>query len=62
MTKLFGGFPSSFYQAYSEAYPLLPGHEERVSLYQLYHLLTHLNLFGEGYGGSVDNALRRYVG
>jgi len=62
MTRLFGGFSSDFYAAYQAAYPLLPGHEERVSLYQLYHLLTHLNLFGESYGGSVDSILRRYVG
>jgi fructosamine-3-kinase len=62
MTKLFGGFSSAFYDAYDAAYPLAPGHEERVSLYQLYHLLTHLNLFGESYGGSVDGILRQYVG
>jgi fructosamine-3-kinase len=61
-TKLFGGFSGDFYDAYQDAYPLPSGHEERVPLYQLYHLLTHLNLFGESYGGSVDSILRRYVG
>ena len=54
--------PSGFYGAYQSAYPLSPGHEERLDLYQLYHLLTHLNLFGESYGGSVDGILRRYTG
>ncbi|MBS1253162.1 MAG: hypothetical protein MAG451_02210 [Anaerolineales bacterium] len=58
-TELFGGFPPSFYDAYDETYPLSPGHEERRPLYQLYHLLTHLNLFGETYGASVDRILRR---
>ena len=60
-TELFGGFPASFYAAYDEAYPLSPDYEERRPLYQLYHLLTHLNLFGETYGGSVDRILRRYT-
>jgi fructosamine-3-kinase len=62
MSALFGGFPPSFYAAYREVYPLAPGYEDRQPLYQLYYLLCHLNLFGEGYGGSVDNILRRYVG
>lgn len=60
-TELFGGFPPSFYTAYNEAYPLSPEYEERRPLYQLYHLLTHLNLFGETYGRSVDRILNRYV-
>ncbi len=61
MTALFGGFPSTFYAAYREAFPLAPGYEERQPLYKLYYLLCHLNLFGEGYGGSVDGILQRYV-
>lgn len=60
-TELFGGFPSAFYQAYQSAWPLEPGYEERKSLYNLYHLLNHLNLFGESYGGGVDSILQRYV-
>lgn len=61
-TELFGGFPEAFYAAYNEAWPLDPDYKERKELYNLYHLLNHLNLFGEGYGGSVDAVLRRYVG
>lgn len=60
-TGLFGGFPASFYAAYHQAWPLDSGYEERKDLYNLYHLLNHLNLFGEGYGGSVDAILRRYT-
>jgi fructosamine-3-kinase len=59
---LFGGFPPTFYAAYQAAWPLDSGYAERKDLYNLYHLLNHLNLFGEGYGGSVDSILRRYVG
>ncbi|WP_141430785.1 fructosamine kinase family protein [Bacillus sp. 03113] len=57
MTQLFGGFGPSFYQVYNERYPLDNGWQERVPWYQLYYLLAHLNLFGEGYGAAVDRAL-----
>ncbi len=60
-TELFGGFPPEFYEGYNEVWPLDPGYEERKPLYQLYPLLVHLNLFGEGYGPSVDRVLQRYV-
>jgi protein-ribulosamine 3-kinase len=61
-TSLFGGFPEVFYEAYEAAWPLPSGWRERRDLYNLYHLLNHLNLFGEGYGAAVDATLRRYVG
>ncbi len=60
-TELFGGFGARFYDAYNEAWPLAQGYADRRDLYNLYHLLNHLNLFGEGYGGSVDALLRRYT-
>ncbi|HZY43246.1 MAG TPA: fructosamine kinase family protein, partial [Anaerolineae bacterium] len=50
-TELFGGFGSRFYAAYNEAWPLDRGYADRRDLYNLYHLLNHLNLFGEAYGG-----------
>jgi fructosamine-3-kinase len=62
MSELFGGFPSAFYEAYQEWYPLEPGYEERKPLYQLYYLLVHLNLFGESYGPGIDRICGRYVG
>lgn len=51
MTKLFGGFGPPFYEAYEAAWPLQAGSRERQDLYQLYHVLNHLNLFGSGYLG-----------
>ncbi len=57
MTRLFGGFGHAFYDAYEEAWPLAPGWERRVELYNLYHLLNHFNLFGAGYESSVRGAL-----
>jgi len=62
MSRLFGGFPRRFYEAYNEVFPLMDGYEDRLALYQLYFLLVHLNLFGESYGRQVDGILRRYVG
>ena len=61
-TELFGGFSAGFYAAYNTAWPLDPGYPERRDLYNLYHLLNHLNLFGEGYARQVDSVLRRYAG
>ncbi|MCX8087635.1 MAG: fructosamine kinase family protein [Rhodocyclaceae bacterium] len=49
MSELFGGFPESFYAAYRLAWPLDPGYETRKTLYNLYHVLNHLNLFGAAY-------------
>jgi fructosamine-3-kinase len=49
MTELFGGFGPDFYAAYADAAPLPPGHELRRTLYNLYHVLNHLNLFGAAY-------------
>lgn len=49
MTELFGGFGADFYSVYNEAWPLEPGYGVRKGLYNLYHLLNHLNLFGERY-------------
>jgi fructosamine-3-kinase len=57
MMKLFGGFSARVFSAYAEAFPLAPGHAERVQLYQLYPLMVHVNLFGGGYVGSVERAL-----
>ncbi len=61
MTELFGSLPEAFYKAYDEVYPLNPGYRERKDLYNLYHLLNHLNLFGNAYLGSVESAVHRYI-
>lgn len=60
LTQLFGGFSEPFYHAYRTARPMNPGFSERVPVYNLYHLLNHLNLFGESYKASVKRILSRY--
>jgi fructosamine-3-kinase len=57
MTELFGGFPRRFYDAYRAEYPLDPGYESRKALYNLYHVLNHLNLFGAGYGAQAERMI-----
>jgi len=57
MTELFGGFPERFYAAYREAWPLDTGYPQRRTLYNLYHILNHLNLFGGGYRSQAERMI-----
>ncbi|MGB3918777.1 MAG: fructosamine kinase family protein, partial [Thiothrix litoralis] len=50
MTELFGGFGEDFYAAYQAAWPVDSGYAVRKTLYNLYHILNHFNLFGGSYG------------
>lgn len=59
-TEVFGGFPSEFYDAYQATWALDSGYRYRKDIYNLYHLLNHLNLFGESYGYQVDMVLEKY--
>lgn len=65
MTALFGGFPEAFYAAYAAAAqeggrPLAAGYRQRFGVYNLYHLLNHLNLFGGHYRDQVESVLAAY--
>jgi fructosamine-3-kinase len=59
MTRLFGGFSPEFYRAYEKSWPLARGYEARMHLYQLYHVLNHLNLFGSAYLGHALQLFRK---
>ena len=61
MMRLFGGFSTSTFAAYEEAFPLAPEASERVDLYQLYPLLVHVNLFGGAYVSGLEAALSRLL-
>jgi fructosamine-3-kinase len=54
MSELFGGFVPDFYAAYREAWPLDAGYAVRKTLYNLYHILNHANLFGGGYAAQAQ--------
>lgn len=57
MTELFGGFPAAFYDGYNEAWQLDSGYQQRKSIYNLYHILNHFNLFGGGYANQAKRTI-----
>ena len=57
MTELFGGFPADFYSAYRYDYPLDSGYNIRKLVYNLYHILNHLNLFGSSYRYQTEQTI-----
>ncbi len=59
MTELFGGFSSDFYQAYNDNWPLDAGYKDRKTLYNLYHILNHANLFGTSYLNQAISMMER---
>jgi fructosamine-3-kinase len=61
MTELFGGYGSGFHAAYREAWPLDSGYRVRRDLYNLYHVLNHMNLFGGGYRGQAVQLMDRLL-
>jgi len=61
MTELFGGFSSDFYRAYHEAWPLDEGYGVRKTLYNLYHILNHANLFGGAYASQAESMMDRLL-
>ena len=61
MTELFGGFAPDFYAAYRGVWPLDSGYGTRRDLYNLYHVLNHLNLFGRSYLGQAERLIGRLL-
>jgi fructosamine-3-kinase len=61
MTHLFGGFDASFYRGYEDEWPLPGGHEARRDLYNLYHIVNHLNLFGGSYRAQAQATIGRLL-
>ncbi len=61
MTELFGGFPAAFYRGYNQVWPLDEGYQQRKTLYNLYHILNHFNLFGGGYGSQASRMIEQIL-
>ena len=61
MTRLFGGFGNRFYTAYHSTWPLDQAAGTRRTLYNLYHVLNHLNLFGGGYLAQAEDMIARLL-
>jgi fructosamine-3-kinase len=62
MTELFGGFPPAFYRGYNEVLPMDSGYKQRKTLYNLYHILNHFNLFGGGYASQANRMIEQILG
>ena len=60
MMKLFGGFSAKVWDAYQEEFPLPKEWQQRIRLYQLYHVLNHYLLFGGSYGQQALEIAREY--
>jgi protein-ribulosamine 3-kinase len=60
-SKLFGGFDSVFYDSYASVFPLAPGFDQRIGIYNLYPLLVHLNLFGSSYLPSIERTVNKLI-
>ncbi|HEY6925907.1 MAG TPA: fructosamine kinase family protein [Steroidobacteraceae bacterium] len=58
MTYLFSGFGPDFYAAYQAAWGMDAGARTRRDLYNLYHVLNHVNLFGGGYIPQAQAVIR----
>lgn len=61
MMQLFGGFSAGVFERYAEHARIEPGFEERAPIYNLYHLLNHVLLFGTGYHAGVERTLGRFA-
>ncbi len=61
MTELFGGFPTAFYHGYNESWQLDSGYRQRKSIYNLYHVLNHFNLFGGGYTNQAKTIIQQLI-
>jgi fructosamine-3-kinase len=61
MTTLFGGFDQVFYDSYHYHFPLPANYREQWEICNLYPLLIHLNLFGEGYLYDIKSTLNKFI-
>lgn len=61
MMTLFGAPHPAFFDAYTALRPLPAGWRQRFDIYNLYHSLNHLNLFGGSYRTAVEDTLARFA-
>lgn len=61
MTRLFGGFSKDFYEGYESIWPLPKCSNQRIEIYNLYHLLNHANLFGGSYQNQCRSSIQNIM-
>jgi fructosamine-3-kinase len=62
MMRLFGGLHPACFQAWGEGAGIDLHHADSataIAVYQLYHVLNHVNIFGRGYVGQALELARR---
>ena len=59
--RLLGRFEQDFFEVYAETFPLEPGFEARLPIYQLYPLLLLLLSEGDSYRTAVEHILNKYA-
>jgi protein-ribulosamine 3-kinase len=61
ISRMFGGFPSSFFTDYHTHKPKcepVDEYDQRIMLYELYHYLNHTVLFGSGYSEPTSKRMK----
>ncbi|KVW96216.1 fructosamine kinase family protein [Thiobacillus denitrificans] len=61
MSELFGGFAPDFNAGYRDAWPLDAGYAVRRTLYNLYHILNHANMFGGSYAAQAQRMMAQLL-
>jgi fructosamine-3-kinase len=61
MLTLFGSPPATFFDVYAELTTLHRDWRQRAPIYNLYHLLNHVNLFGTAYVTMLRSALAAWI-
>ena len=59
MTRLFGNFQNEFYEEYSKIIPNKKGFENRITIYNFYHILNHAIMFGGSYFYQVRDYIKK---
>ena len=57
MLELFGRPGPAFFSTYNQVFPIHEGYKQRKTLYNLYHILNHANLFGGGYARQAESMI-----
>ena len=61
MSLLFGGFKQDFYNEYYKVLPKKEGFEQRITIYNLYHILNHANMFGGSYVLQANQYIKNII-
>ena len=61
MTHMFESFPRVFYDSYYHKIPREDGYKERIEIYNLYHYLNHLNIFGVKYLMPIKKTILKFI-